>query len=71
MMSEVVSLTNINSQKRLSLASKLEEINNELKDLENKEKELCSQRNSLERQLYTPRERAEISIKRKAKKLTW
>jgi len=70
-MAKVVSLTNVNSQKRLSLELKLAEINNELEDLEKKEIELCSQRDSIERQLYTSREQAEISISREAKKLTW
>jgi hypothetical protein len=70
-MSKIVSLTNVSSQKKLSLELKLAEINNALEDLSKKEKELCSQRNLIERQLYTSREQAEISISREAKKLTW
>lgn len=70
-MAKVVSLTNINSQKKLSLKLKLAEINNALEDLSKKENDLCSQRNSIESQLYTSREQAEIRIKRKAQKLTW
>jgi len=70
-MAKVVSLTSINSQKRLALKSQLAEINSALDVIGEKEKELRSQRNSLERQLYTSTEQAEINIKREADKLTW
>lgn len=70
-MAKIVSLTNINRQKKLSFELKLTEVNNKLEDLEQKKKELCSQRRSLECQLYTPEEQAKINIKREAAKLSW
>jgi len=70
-MAKIVTLSSAKSQKKLSLELKLKEINNDLANLDKKEKELCSQRDSIERQLYTPRKQAEISLMREAQKLTW
>ena len=69
-MAKIVTLSSAKSQKKLSLELKLKEINNDLANLDKKEKELCSQRDSIERQLYTPRKQAGISLMREAQKLT-
>lgn len=72
-MAKVISLFEVKAQskKQLVLEAKLEEVNNKLKMVELSRKALLSQRTMLEERLYTPRERAEINLKRKAEKVKW
>jgi len=70
-MANVVSVLNLNNEKKLALELEVEKINNEINTLNTKMNELCSQRNSLESKLYNSRERAEINIKRKSQHLKW
>jgi hypothetical protein len=75
-MGKVVLMTTVKdvnkaNQKRLVLESKLAEVNNKLDLLELSKKQLITQRETLERHIYTPRQQAEISIRREAEKLTW
>lgn len=72
-MAKVISLFEVKAQskKQLVLEAKLEEVNSKLKMVELSRKALLSQRTMLEERLYTPRERAEINLKRKAEKVKW
>ena len=70
-MAKVVSLSDKKRQKELALEAQLSEVRQQLDELEQKQQVLLAQRNTLESQLYTPREQAALNIQREAAKLSW
>ena len=70
-MSKIISISSLASDKKKLIESKLKGIECAIDELDQKRSELCSQRCQLEAQIYTPKELAEINIKRKAKKVNW